>query len=135
MSGSRVVDLDLERMRDADEESATYQGALVPPAPASASRRASGGAESVFAVPPPNMSLLLQEQPERAGSRRSGGSSVSMTTVSARTDAPGSPRSLFLRPEHELHLGDLGSLDMRFTEDEGGDDDADAGDELDLSSL
>ncbi|KAH9954697.1 hypothetical protein BC827DRAFT_1241306 [Russula dissimulans] len=134
MSGSRVVDLDLERiMRDADEENATYQGALVPPAPASASRRASGGAESVFAVPPPNMSLLLQEQPERAGSRRSRGSSVSMTTVSARTDAPGSPRSLFLRPEHELHLGDLGSLDMRFTEDEG--DDADAGDddELDLA--
>jgi len=136
VSGSRVVDLDLERMRDADEENATYpyQGALAGAAPASASRRASGDADSLFAVPPPNMSLLLQEQPERAGSRRSGGSSVSMTTVSARTDAPGSPRSLFLRPEHELHLGDLGSLEMRFTEDEGGDD-ADATDELDLASL
>ncbi|KAI9507301.1 hypothetical protein F5148DRAFT_981594 [Russula earlei] len=114
--GSRVV-VDLKRMRDADDENATYQGGRFAP-----SRRASGGADSVFAVPPPNMSMLLQEQP--AGSRRSGSSCVSMTTVSAPTDvdAPGSPRSLFLRPEHESHLGDLGSLDMRFTEDEGDDD-------------
>ena len=111
--GSRVVDLN--RLEDADDENATYQGGRL-----AASRRASG-TESVFAVPPPNMSMLLQELP--AGSRRSVGS-VSMTTAaSAPTDAPGSPRSLFLRPEHEMHLGDLGSLDMRFTEDEAGDDD------------
>ena len=86
-------------------------------AAAGLSRRGSG-AESVFAIPPPNMSMLLQEQP--AGSRRSVGS-VSMTTASAPTDAPGSPRSLFLRPEHELHLGDLGGPEMRFTEDEADD--------------
>jgi hypothetical protein len=115
--GSRMV-VDLKRLEDADEEDSTYQGGRL-----AASRRASG-AESVFALPPPNMSLLLQELP--AGSRRSVGS-VSMTTASAPTDAPGSPGSLFLRPEHELHLGDLGSLDMRFTEDEiddVGDDDS-----------
>jgi hypothetical protein len=77
------------------------------------------------------MSMLLQEQPAlAAGSRRRSAGSISMTTASAPTDAPGSPRSLFLRPEHELHLGDLGSLDMRFTEDEAdeadevGDDDS-----------
>jgi len=115
------VVVDLKRLEDADEEDSTYQGG----GRLAASRRASG-AESVFALPPPNMSLLLQELP--AGSRRSVGS-VSMTTASAPTDAPGSPRSLFLRPEHELHLGDLGSLDMRFTEDEiddvgDGDDDS-----------
>ncbi|KAF8487331.1 hypothetical protein DFH94DRAFT_641753 [Russula ochroleuca] len=114
-SSSRVVDL--KRLEDADEESATFQmgGGGRP------SRRASW-TESLFSVPPPNMSMLLQELP--AGSRRSVGS-VSMTTASAPTDAPGSPRSLFLRPEHELHLGDLGGLDMRFTEDEADD----AGDE------
>ena len=65
------------------------------------------------------MSMLLQEQP--AGSRRSG-STVSVTTAGAPTDAPGSPRSLFLRPEHELHLGDMS--DMRFTEDEADDEGA-----------
>lgn len=113
--GSRVVDL--KRLEDADDEYATYhqQGGRL--AAVSASRRGSG-TESVFAVPPPNMSMLLQEQP--AGSRRSVGS-ISMTTASAPTDAPGSPRSLFLRPEHEMHLGDMGSLDMRFTEDEADD--------------
>ena len=124
-SNSRVVDL--KRLEDADEENSTFQmggighgGRLTATAP---SRKASW-TESLFEVPPPNMSMLLQEQP--AGSRHSVGS-ISMTTASAPTDAPGSPRSLFLRPEHELHLGDLGSLDMRFTEDEAddiGDDDS-----------
>ena len=131
-SNARVADL--KRLEDADEDNSTFQvggiggvgggggsgGRLAATAP---SRRASWS-ESVFAVPPPNMSMLLQELP--AGSRHSVGS-ISMTTASAPTDAPGSPRSLFLRPEHELHLGDLGSLDMRFTEDEAddvGDDDS-----------
>jgi hypothetical protein len=108
--------VDLKRLDDADEEIATFQMGGGGGRP---SRRASW-TESLFAVPPPNMSMLLQELP--AGSRRSLGS-VSMTTVSAPTDAPGSPRSLFLRPEHELHLGDLGGLDMRFTEDEADDED------------
>ncbi len=126
LQGSNPRVMDLKRFEDADEENATFQvGGGVHLAAASApSRRASGTDESVFSVPPPNMSMLLQEQP--AGSRRSVGS-VSVTTASAPTDAPGSPRSLFLRPEHELHLGDLGSLDMRFTEDEAddvGDDDS-----------
>lgn len=120
--GGRVVDL--KRLEDADEEDATYhQGGRM--SAAKASRRASGGAESVFALPPPNMSMLLQELPT---SSRHSLSSVSMTTASAPTDAPGSPRSLFLRPEHELHLGDLGSMEMRFTEDEA--DDAGDGDSV-----
>lgn len=121
--GSNPRVTDLKRLQDADEEDATFQmggigvgGRLTTTAP---SRRASWS-ESVFEVPPPNMSMLLQEQP--AGSRRSAGS-ISMTTASAPTEAPASPRSLFLRPEHELHLGDLGSLDMRFTEDEADADD------------
>jgi hypothetical protein len=119
VQGSRAsLVVDLKRLEDADAENATYhhQGGGV--GRLAASRRASG-TESVFAMPPPNMSMLLQELP--AGSRRSVGS-VSMTTASgAPTDAPGSPRSLFLRPEHETHLGDLESFDMRFTEDEADD--------------
>jgi hypothetical protein len=124
-SNNRVMDL--KRLEDADDENSTFQmgggigggsgGRLMA---ASAPSRRPSWTESVFAVPPSNMSMLLQEQP--AGSRRSAGS-ISMATVSAPTDAPGSPRSLFLRPEHELHLGDLGSLDMRFTEDEADGDD------------
>ena len=116
-SAHRVVDL--KRLEDADEEIATFQMGGGGNHGGRPSRRASW-TESVFAVPPPNMSMLLQELP--AGSRRSLGS-VSMTTVSAPTEAPGSPGSLFLRPEHELHLGDLGGLDMRFTEDEADDED------------
>jgi hypothetical protein len=109
--------LDRKCLEDADEEDATYYGGRIV-----ASRRTSG-ADSVFEVPPPNMSMLLQEQPTAS---RCSTSSLSMTTASVLTDAPGSPRSLFLRPEHELHLGDLGSPEMRFTEDETddmGDDD------------
>jgi hypothetical protein len=134
-SGSRVGDL--RRLEDGDEDIATFQmgggggGDGGGRMGAGLSRRGSG-AESVFAVPPPNMSMLLQELP--AGSRRSVGS-VSMTTASAPTDAPGSPRSLFLRPEHELHLGDLGGLEMRFTEDEADDDVGDGDDDDDDSAL
>ena len=117
-TSSRILDLNCEE--DADAEDATYHGSgrVAAPRPAS-------GSESVFALPPPNMSMLLQELP--AGSRRSTGS-ASVTTTGAPTDAPGSPRSLFLRPEHELHLGDMSSLDMRFTEDEADD----AGDDEDV---
>jgi hypothetical protein len=99
-----------------EDEDETYNGRR-----AVVEARRPSGSESVFALPPSNMSMLLQEQP--AGSRRSG-SSVSVTTAGAPTDAPGSPRSLFLRPEHELHLGDMSSLDMRFTEDEADDEGA-----------
>jgi hypothetical protein len=101
-------------LEDADADDDTYHSGVA------AVRRPSGN-ESLFALPPSNMSMLLQELP--AGSRRST-SSISVTTVGAPTDAPGSPRSLFLRPEHEMHLGDLDSFDMRFTEDEADDEDA-----------
>jgi hypothetical protein len=101
-------------LEDADADDDTYHSGVA------AVRRPSGN-ESLFALPPSNMSMLLQELP--AGSRRST-SSISVTTAGAPTDAPGSPRSLFLRPEHEMHLGDLGSFDMRFTEDEADDEDA-----------
>lgn len=106
LSASRVLE-------NADAEDDTYHGGVV--------RRPSAN-ESVFALPPSNMTMLLQEQP----AKRRSTSSISVTTAGAPTEAPGSPRSLFLRPEHEMHLGDMGSFDMRFTEDEDEADDEDA---------
>ena len=48
---------------------------------------------------------------------------VSPTTANfSMNEMAGSPRSLYLRPEHELHLGDMASLDLQFEDDE---DDAD----------
>ncbi|KAH9005530.1 hypothetical protein EDB86DRAFT_3071297 [Lactarius hatsudake] len=106
-------DLDPNRPEDAHAGDVTRHGGRV-----ARSRRASDS-ESVFAPPPPpppNMSMLLQEQP--AGSRRFA-SSVSLATAGAEMDERRSPRSLFLRPEHELHLRDIGSL---FTEDDASND-------------
>ena len=108
LSASKVLE-------NADADDDTYHGGV------GTMRRPSAN-ESVFALPPSNMTMLLQEQP----ARRRSTSSISVTTAGAPTDAPGSPRSLFLRPEHEMHLGDMGSFDMRFTEDEDEADDEDA---------
>ncbi|KAI0049077.1 hypothetical protein FA95DRAFT_1557349 [Auriscalpium vulgare] len=118
-------------------------------------RKRYSGAESIFTHPASNMSLLLHEDgvPDRShpGSMRSSspgsssrrfsvshhaprpslGSSVgniSPTTASfSMAEMQGSPKSLFLRPEHELHLGDMASLDLRFDgeDDEHGADDGD----------
>jgi len=50
----------------------------------------------------------------------SGTGNISPTSTSFST-MPGSPGSLNLRPEHEMHLGDLGSLDLDlgFDDDDG----------------
>ncbi|KAH9976890.1 hypothetical protein BGW80DRAFT_1291239 [Lactifluus volemus] len=68
---SRLLYLDRKHFEDADEEDTTYHGARIASTRSSSTsrRRKSGGSDSVFAVPPQNMSLLLQEQP--AGSRGS----------------------------------------------------------------
>jgi hypothetical protein len=41
-----------------------------------------------------------------------GGTNISPTTAEFSMVTTGSPRSLFLRPEHEVLLGDLESLDL-----------------------
>ncbi|KAI0061328.1 hypothetical protein BV25DRAFT_1826817 [Artomyces pyxidatus] len=113
---------------DTDGHDATYR--------VNRSKRTSA-AESLFALPPSNMSLLLQEDAltadrSHAGSFRSMSPpspppavrrhrpNMSMSSMgnSSINEVPASPRSLFLRPEHELHLGDMASLDLRFEEDE-----------------
>ncbi|KAG1809202.1 uncharacterized protein BJ212DRAFT_1484704 [Suillus subaureus] len=44
------------------------------------------------------------------------------TATFSMTEAPGSPHSLQLRPEHELHLGDMASLSLYAMSDGEGDD-------------
>ncbi|KII83696.1 hypothetical protein PLICRDRAFT_180048 [Plicaturopsis crispa FD-325 SS-3] len=110
---------------------------------------------SVFPAPPRDMTMLMHEEghmSDRSGAAAFSGSthsppssptmilpkfnhgrtrSVSSGNYSgtnasfSMTDATGSPRSLFLRPEHELHLGDMASLDL--SGDISYDDDAERG--------
>ncbi|KAJ7275331.1 hypothetical protein B0H12DRAFT_1086792 [Mycena haematopus] len=97
---------------------------------------------SIFHAPPSNMSLLLHEDganssdfddksgasaslllasptmvlprldasPNRA--HRANQSITSVATTSPNASMLGSPRSLLLMPEHEVHLGDMDSLDL-----------------------
>lgn len=51
----------------------------------------------------------------------SSGGNISPTTVDF--SITGSPGSLHLRPEHELHLGDMASLDLALVGDASDDDD------------
>ncbi|KZT21743.1 hypothetical protein NEOLEDRAFT_727685 [Neolentinus lepideus HHB14362 ss-1] len=80
-------------------------------------RRRSSTTSSVFRLPPSNMSMLMNEEDKAVPS---GTGNISPTSTSFST-MPGSPGSLNLRPEHEMHLGDLGSLDLDlgFDDDDG----------------
>ncbi|KAJ7630656.1 hypothetical protein FB45DRAFT_1058624 [Roridomyces roridus] len=101
-------------------------------------RRRLSSSSSIFPVPPSNMSLLLHEDganssdyDDRSGvsgsfvasptmvlgridvtSHRANKSIASVATTSPNASMLGSPRSLLLRPEHEVHLGDMESLDL-----------------------
>lgn len=107
--------------------------------PTDQQRRRFSGTSSIFPMPPTNMSLLMHEDSINHGSDRSGysespssptiaiplsmrrGHAPNRSVASATSISPttanfsmntGSPGSLFLRPEHELHLGDMDSLDL-----------------------
>jgi hypothetical protein len=43
--------------------------------------------------------------------------------MTANFSMTGSPGSLHLRPEHEMHLGDMASLDLAMVGGDSGDDD------------
>jgi hypothetical protein len=114
--------------------------------------RRSSTTSSVFPNPPSNMTMLMTEEsvmPDRSAafSSRSISPSTSVVPLSARikhthkrsmssggnispttanfsmTEMTGSPGSLFLRPEHERHLGDMVSLDLGYNLSEGVDGD------------
>ncbi|KAF9462817.1 hypothetical protein BDZ94DRAFT_1260396 [Collybia nuda] len=95
---------------------------------------------SIFPVPPPNMTMLLHDNDHddtmsnasmshsrysmvhtppmsiRGKHNAQNSSIASVASISPTTAnfsmVTGSPGSLFLRPEHEVHLGDLESLDL-----------------------
>jgi hypothetical protein len=58
-----------------------------------------------------SLSSHSQLQHNQAHSKSLSSSSMTSTSTGSGT-GPGSPLSLFLRPEHELLLGDLESLDL-----------------------
>ncbi|KAJ7130068.1 hypothetical protein C8R43DRAFT_670298 [Mycena crocata] len=125
---------------DVSEES--YNPLAAPPSSTPVSsknqRRRLSSSSSNFPAPPSNMSLLLEEganssdfddnsrasgsvsptmvlgriDPSPSRVHRANKSITSMTTTSANASMLGSPRSLLLRPEHEVHLGDMDSLDL-----------------------
>ncbi|KAJ7225806.1 hypothetical protein GGX14DRAFT_641147 [Mycena pura] len=125
-----------ESLRDRDDEDSFNVSA----AASRNGRRRLSSSSSNFAAPPSNMSLLLYEDgahssdlDERSGAsmlasptivmarfdsstsrvHRANKSITSMTSMATSPNASmGSPRSLSLRPEHEVHLQDMDSLDL-----------------------
>ncbi|TFK50660.1 hypothetical protein OE88DRAFT_1661213 [Heliocybe sulcata] len=137
------------RYRDKSPRDATFPVQEERIAPPEKHRRRLSSNSSVFQLPPSNMTMLMNEEGEAADgsqvtSLRSTTSSpppalpltqtstpqptartvpanVSPTSTTFST-MPGSPGSLNLRPEDELHLGDLASLDLGRGFDEEDDD-------------
>ncbi|KAI6143380.1 hypothetical protein BKA82DRAFT_4185545 [Pisolithus tinctorius] len=132
------------------EESPTRSSAFLDTLPRSTGQRRASIASSIFPTLPNNMSLLMLEEamhdhgalsstsvsppsPSRLPKRLNGsvlnGQHVSTsiptpatpaTTDFSMTEVPGSPTSLQLRPEHELHLGDMANLSLyAMSDDEG----------------
>ncbi|KAI0319408.1 hypothetical protein OF83DRAFT_1170239 [Amylostereum chailletii] len=102
--------------------------------PSRLGRRPLSGADSVFALPPSNMSLLMHEDeddmfqfapqdqtvhevPKTQVHPPPRTSSPTASNFSA-TDAGASPKSLFIRPEHEALLGEMPSLELGYGCDE-----------------
>jgi hypothetical protein len=104
-------------------------------------RRRFSAASSVFPILPTNMSMLMHEEgfslershgfsvqtrspPSPSPSSRtkesrhghtrslSSNGNISPSTANFSASVAGSPGSLFLRPEHEVHLGDMTNLDL-----------------------
>lgn len=132
------------------EDSPTRSSAFLDTLPRSTGQRRASIASSIFPTLPNNMSLLMLEEamhdhgalsstsvsppsPSRLPKRLNGsvlnGQHISTsiptpatpaTTDFSMTEVPGSPTSLQLRPEHELHLGDMANLSLyAMSDDEG----------------
>jgi hypothetical protein len=117
----------------------------------SSQRRRLSTTSSNFHLPPSNMSMLMHDAdlpqrsegfssrsvsppsptliiPKRSSSlrhthNRSMSSGGNISPLTANFSMTGSPGSLHLRPEHEIHLGDMASLDLAMVGDESSEDD------------
>ena len=83
------------------------------------SRSDSPGPPSPTVVVPKRSSPRHSYNPSKSMS--DSGGNISPTTVDF--SITGSPSSLHLRPEHELHLGDMASIDLALVGEDSGDDD------------
>ncbi|KAI6022964.1 hypothetical protein BKA83DRAFT_353874 [Pisolithus microcarpus] len=131
------------------EDSPTRSSTFLDTLPRSTSQRRASVASSIFPALPNNMSLLMQEEvmhdhgmlsstsvspssPSRVSKHLNGSiinghvnppiptPATPTTTDFSMTEVPGSPTSLQLRPEHELHLGDMANLSLyAMSDDEG----------------
>ncbi|KAJ6519536.1 hypothetical protein C8R45DRAFT_25375 [Mycena sanguinolenta] len=70
------------------------------------------GASASLLLASPTMVLPRLDASSPMRAHRANQSITSLTTTSPNTSMLGSPRSLLLRPEHEVHLGDMDSLDL-----------------------
>ncbi|KAI5985728.1 hypothetical protein EDD15DRAFT_2554337 [Pisolithus albus] len=131
------------------EDSPTRSSAFLDTLPRSTSQRRASVASSIFPALPNNMSMLMQEEamhdhgmlsstsvspssPSRVSKHLNGSiinghanppiptPATPATTDFSMAEVPGSPTSLQLRPEHELHLGDMANLSLyAMSDDEG----------------
>jgi hypothetical protein len=76
-------------------------------------------------VSPPSPTLIMPKGSStlRHTHKRSLSSGGNISPLTASFSMTGSPGSLHLRPEHEMHLGDMASLDLGMVGDESGEDD------------
>ena len=97
-----------------------HEGDMGVDAGAFSSRSVSPGPPSPTVVVPKRSDSLRHTHNPNKSMSDSGGN-ISPTTVDF--SITGSPNSLHLRPEHELHLGDMASIDLALFIDSSGDDD------------
>lgn len=133
--------------QDLSEDSYSAPHFSSTPATKTLRKRLSSETSSIFPAPPSNMSLLLHEDGANSSDlddtsmsasqqasptmvrlapramHRNNKSITSMANTSPNASMLGSPRSLLLRPEHEMHLGDMDSLDLGRTGPDDGDED------------
>ena len=101
---------------DRSSASAFSTGSISPPPPLLS--KGSGRHSRQFSVP----TSPTTSTPKKHRVNRSVSSGGDTTANFSMTEATGSPGSLRLRPEHELHLGDMVSLDLGYHASDGGDE-------------
>ncbi|KAI6030087.1 hypothetical protein EDC04DRAFT_2869037 [Pisolithus marmoratus] len=109
----------------AAQESPSRASAFLDTLPRPTHQRRGSVASSIFPAVPNNMSLLMLEEAMHDHGMLSSASSIPTPGTPATADFsmaedPGSPTSLQLRPEHELHLGDMANLSLYAMSDEEG---------------
>ena len=86
-------------------------------------QRSEGFSSRSVSPPSPTFNIPKQSSSLRQTHNRSMSSGGNISPMTANFSMTGSPGSLNLRPEHEMHLGDMASLDLAMVGDDSGEDD------------